>query len=198
MLLHDTTRKLRVQLRRTWLWWSCIPLVAVLLGLAATTAACASQPVLSTKRAEDSFYVFLAISALVFLFAFTIDGHWTNPKRVARHLQKRLGEAATLPVGIDPAAAQAAETRAGIASGIVLGSSTSLALMGHAIGLIAILCILSGAGPVHAYLLLAVAVSYQLYLFSRHPYYEQLAEAAYAGELETEEDGKDQSGNRRS
>lgn len=194
MLLHDTTRKLRVDLRRTWLLWSCVPLVGVLIGLAATTAACASQPVLSPKRAEDSFYSLLAISALVFLFAFTIDGHWTNPKGVASRLRKRLGEAATMPAGADPAAAQAAEDRAAIASSIALGSSSSLALMGHVIGLIAILCILSGAGPVNAYLLLAVAVSYQLYLFSRHPYYEQVVEAAFAGELEVEEDEKGKKG----
>jgi hypothetical protein len=195
---NDMTRKLRVELRRTWLWWSCVPLVAVLIGLAATTAACASQPVLSVKRAEDSFYSFLAISALVFLFAFTIDGHWTNPKRVAVRLRKRLGEAATLALGVEPAAVQAAEERAALASGIILGSSTSLGLLGQVTGLVAILCVLSGAGTVHAYLLLAVAVSYQLYLLSRHPYYEQLASAAYAGELDVEdEDEKGKGGNRR-
>ncbi|MBM3472398.1 MAG: hypothetical protein FJX75_03895 [Armatimonadetes bacterium] len=199
MVLHETTRKLRVELRRTWLIWSCVPLIAVLIGLAATTALAASQPVLSQKRAEDSFYAFLAISALVFLFAFSVDGHWTNPKQVAEHIRKRL--AGTQP---DPgAAAQAApqgpaEMRAAVAADIILGSSSSLGLMGHAIGVIAILCLISGAGPVHAYLLLAVAVSYQLYLFSRHPYYEQVAQAAYADELEPEEDDKQkQKGNRR-
>jgi multisubunit Na+/H+ antiporter MnhG subunit len=74
---------------------------------------------------------------------------------------------------------------------MVLGSCTALGLMGHVIGVIAILCVVGAAGAVYAYLLLAVAVSYQLYLFSRHPFYEQIVEAAYADELETEEeDGK--------
>ena len=196
MVLHDTTRKLRVQLRRTWLMWSCVPLVVVLIGLAATTAAYASQPVLSQKRAEDSFYALLAISAIVFLFAFSIDGHWTNPKRIAARIRRRLGEAEPSPT--DPAAQTAAsEARAGVAADIVLGSSSSLGLMGHVIGLMAILCIVGHAGPMHAYLLLAVAVSYQLYLFSRHPYYEQVTEAAYAGELAQDDEQKGKQDSRR-
>jgi hypothetical protein len=87
--------------------------------------------------------------------------------------------------------------RAAVAADIILGSSSSLGLMGHAIGAIAILCLISGAGAMHAYLLLAVAVSYQLYLFSRHPYYEQIAQAAYADELEPEEEEQTKKGNRR-
>ena len=198
MVLHDTTRRLRVELRRTWLIWSCVPLVAVLTGLVATTAVYASQPVLSQKRAEDSFYALLAISALVFLFAFSVDGHWTNPRHVAERIRKRLAGIEADPGAAAQAAPQgAAEFRAGVAAGIILGSSSSLGLMGHAIGVIAILCIISGAGPVNAYLLLAVAVSYQLYLFSRHPYYEQIAQAAYADELEPEEDEQAKKGNRR-
>jgi hypothetical protein len=185
MELSPPTRRLRMQLRRTWLLWSCLPLVVILVGLAATTAVYASQPVLSQKRAEDSFYALLAISALVFLFAFTIDGHWTNPKRVAQRIRRRL-EAG--PAG---APESLGETRAAIATEMVLGSSTALGLMGHVIGVIAILCVVGAAGAVYAYLLLAVAVSYQLYLFSRHPFYEQIVEAAFAGELEAEEeDGK--------
>jgi len=197
MVLNETTRKLRVDLRRTWLIWSCVPLVAVLIGLVATTAVYASQPVLSQKRAEDSFYLFLAISALVFLFAFSVDGHWTNPRRVADRVRRRLtgGPDQSAPAQTPPGGA--AEARAAVASDIILGSSSSLGLMGHAIGAIAILCLVSGAGPVHAYLLLAVAVSYQLYLFSRHPYYEQIAQAAYADELEPEEEEQEKKGNRR-
>jgi len=186
-----------VELRRTWLIWSCVPLVAVLIGLVATTAVYASQPVLSQKRAEDSFYLFLAISALVFLFAFSVDGHWTNPRQVAERIRRRLtgGSEQSAPAQARPGGA--AEVRAAVAADIILGSCSSLGLMGHAIGAAAILCLISGAGPVHAYLLLAVAVSYQLYLFSRHPYYEQIAQAAYADELEPEEEEQDKKGNRR-
>jgi len=199
MPLHDVTRKLRVQLRRTWLVWSCVPLVAVLVGLAATTAVYASQPVLSEKRAEDSFYALLAISALVFLLAFSIDGHWTSPKRIADRIRKRLESA---PAASDdsggPGQEGVGETRATVACEAILGSSSALGLMGHAIGLAAVLCVVGGAGTVYAYLLLAVAVSYQLYLFSRHPYYEQVVEAAYADELDVEEeDTKARKGDRR-
>jgi len=190
MEMSKPTRRLRVQLRRTWLIWSCLPLVVVLVGLAATTAVYASQPVLSQKRAEDSFYALLAISALVFLFAFTVDGHWTNPKRIAERIRRRLEEEPAGGPGTTEAETRA-ELRASIASRAILGSSPALGFMGHAIGLTAVLCIIGGAGAVYAYLLLVVAVSYQLYLFSRHPYYEQVVEAAYTGELEAEaEDDK--------
>ena len=166
-------------------------MAVLLVGLAATTAAYASQPVLSPKRAEDSFYAFLAISAIVFLIAFSIDGHWTSPRRIAQRIHNRIGSSENGERRSDRAAPEAlAAFRAAVAADIVLSSSISLGFMGQVIGIIAILCIISGAGPVYAYLLLAVAVSYQLYLFSRHPYYEQVVEAAYNGELELSDDKK--------
>ncbi|MGQ9729990.1 MAG: hypothetical protein ACUVX8_01830 [Candidatus Zipacnadales bacterium] len=187
MKLSKPTQELRLRLRRTWLAWSCLPLLGMLLVLAATTAVYASQPVLSAKRAEDSFYMFLAISALVFLFGFTIDGHWTNPQRIGETIRRQLQEKAGNGAGkgVSP------EARAAVASRVIMGSVSALGLMGHVIGLIAVLCLLSGAGVAYAYLLLAVAVSYQLFIFSRHPYYEQVVEASYLGELESEkEDSK--------
>jgi hypothetical protein len=193
-VLHDVKRKLRVQLRRVWLVWSCVPLAVVLVSLAATTAAFAAEPVLTPKRAEDSFYMLLAISALVFLLAFSLDGHWTNPKRIAAKI-RRLALATS--GGTPGAGTAAAETRAAVASQTILGSASALGLMGQVIGVIAVLCIVSRAGMSYAYLLLAVAVAYQLYLFSRHPYYEQLAEAAYVDDLEPETDEKGKPGNRR-
>jgi hypothetical protein len=188
----DPTTRVRLELRRTWLIWSVLPLAAFLVALVLSTVAYASQPVLSQKRAEDSFYTFLAISALVFLFAFTIDGYWTNPRRVAEAIVKRLNlglpPANTGPESPAPELAASPQERATVAHDVVVGSASSLAFMGHAIGLAGILCLVAGAGPVHAYLLVSVAVSYQLYLFSRHPYYERVVEAAHNGELRTEEE----------
>lgn len=188
----DPTTRVRLELRRTWLIWSVLPLAAFLVALVLSTVAYASQPVLSQKRAEDSFYTFLAISALVFLFAFTIDGYWTNPKRVAEAIVRRLNLdlAPADPRTESPAPELAAspQERATVAHDVVVGSASSLGFMGHAIGLAGILCLLAGAGSVHAYLLISVAVSYQLYLFSRHPYYERVVEAAHNGELRTEEE----------
>jgi len=166
----DVTAHVRVELRRVWLIWSVLPLAVFLLALLACTAVYASQPVLSQKRAEDTFYTFLAISALVFLFAFTVDGHWTNPKRVTRALARQ-GETAS---------AGAATSR------IVVTSASALGVMGQAMGVAPILCLIGGAGVVHAYLLLSLAISYHLFLFSRHPYYEQVVEAAENGELTPE------------
>lgn len=189
---NDPTARVRLELRRTWLIWSVLPLAAFLVALVLSTVAHASQPVLSQKRAEDSFYTFLAISALVFLFAFTIDGYWTNPKRVAEAIVKRLNLSPKAPdsAGESPPPELAAppERRATIAHEVVVGSASSLGFMGHVIGLAGILCLLAGAGPVHAYLLISVAVSYQLYLFSRHPYYERVVAAAHNGELRAEEE----------
>lgn len=188
----DPTTRVRLDLRRTWLIWSVLPLAAFLLALVLSTVAYASQPVLSQKRAEDSFYTLLAISALVFLFAFTVDGYWTNPRRVAETIVRRFSSgAAPVTKGDDeqpPELAVSPEQRATVASEVVLSSASSLGFMGHVIGLAGILCLIGGAGPVHAYLLVSVAVSYQLYLFSRHPYYERVVEAAHSGELRVEED----------
>ena len=163
----DVVARVRVDLRRTWLIWSVLPLAVFLLALLAGTAVYASAPVLSQKRAEDSFYAFLAISALVFLFAFSLDGYWTNPKRVARAIARH-GDGA--PAG-------------DITARVVVGSASALGVMGQVMGLVPILCLSGGAGVTHAYLLLTMAISYHLFLFSRHPYYEQVVEAAASGEL---------------
>ena len=198
MAANDPRTRVRLDLRRTWLVWSVFPLAGVLVALVLSTVAYASQPVLSQKRAEDSFYTLLAISALVFLFAFTVDGYWTNPKRVAEAIARRLSPGGgSEPGNGNSSHLQSAgnpEQRATLASEVVVSSATSLGFMGHVIGLAGILCLIAGAGPVHAYLLISVAVSYQLYLFSRHPYYERVVEAAHTGELETEEDGKGKRG----
>jgi hypothetical protein len=170
----DVTERVRVDLRRTWLIWSVLPLAVFLLALLAGTAVYASQPILSQKRAEDSFYVFLAISALVFLIAFTADGYWTNPKRVTKVIARQ-------PEGTPTGA---------IASRVVVTSASALGVMGQVMGLIPILCLAGGAGVVHAYLLLSLAISYHLFLFSRHPYYEQVVEAAEHGELTPEAEAK--------
>jgi len=201
----DPTTRVRLDLRRTWLVWSVLPLAAFLLALVLSTVAYASQPVLSQKRAEDSFYTLLAVSALVFLFAFTIDGYWTNPRRVAETIVKRLTPGAErVTKGDDqppPELAVSPDQRATVASEVVLSSASSLGFMGHVIGLAGVLCLIGGAGPVHAYLLISVAVSYQLYLFSRHPYYERVVEAAHSGELRVEEEDdkgmKSRKGNRK-
>ena len=166
----DVMARVKVDLRRTWLVWSVLPLVVFLLALLACTAVYASAPVLSQKRSEDSFYMFLAVSALVFLIAFTIDGYWTNPKRVTEALLR----------GAGPSAAGE------LASRMVVTSASALGLMGQAIGAGAILCLLGGAGVVNAYLVLSLAISYHLFLLSRHPYYEQVVEAAQSGEFAPE------------
>ncbi len=211
MEFSEPTRRLRVDLGRAWLIWSCMPLAGMVLALLATTAVYASQPVLSIKRAEDSFYQFLAISAIVFLFTFTIDGHWTNPKRLAESIRRLAGDEDSklaklmaeekIEAGVarktgtrdklERIMEQVRSVRAEIASHAVLTSSTALGLLGHAIGFAAIMCMVAGAGRSLSFLLLSVAVSYQLFLFSRHPYYERIVEAAYAGELEAEESPKD-------
>jgi len=170
---NDVSERVRIDLRRTWLIWSVLPLAVFLLALLAGTAVYASQPVLSQKRAEDSFYAFLAISALVFLIAFTADGYWTNPKRVTKVIA-RLGEGAPGEV----------------ASRIVVTSASALGVMGQVMGLVPVLCLAGGAGVVHAYLLLSLAISYHLFLFSRHPYYEQVVQAAEHGELTTGAEAK--------
>ena len=192
MQVSGPTSKLRTELRRTWLIWSCVPLAGLVLVLLAASAVYASQPELSIKRAEDSFYTFLAICALVFLFTFTVDGYWTNPKRLAEKISR--ADDSGLPQSA------AAEARANLASRAVLGSASALGFLGHAIAIAAVLCLAGGAGTMYAFLLLSVAVSYQLFLFSRHPYYEKVVEAALQGELDLEEQetsAKDEDANRR-
>ncbi len=167
----------RYVLRRTWFTWSVLPLAVfvLLVLLAGSASALATEPV-GGKKVPDSFQAILAVCALVFLIAFSLDGHWTGAERVAKLL------------GGDPTDENALRRIRGTDSGqqttqIMRNSAAALALMGHVIAAGALAALAARCGLAAAGLLLILAAEYHLFLLSRHKDYEQIIGAATNGDL---------------
>jgi len=187
----QTEIKLRVSrhgLRRRWLVWGLLPLVVCLVLTLAVDAVEAADFSMKPQQLELDFQAIFAISAMLFLIAFTIDGHWTNQQRLARRIVRlieRDGRRVT------------PETRADYARVVfssVAGPSRALTVVGVAIAFSAVVAAGMGLGIYYALLILALAAEYQLFVLSRHPYYMEIMEVASAGRLVLEADEDEKKG----
>jgi len=162
--------QVRATVRRTWLKGGVLPLGLFLLLSAAVGHFQLGPQGLTPKRTEDTFEAILAISALVFLIAFSLDGYWASPERLGAALERSgaIGE----PV---QAATQAAEAMTDTAS--------ALTLMGNAIGAAAVLATYTGGNASYGMQLILLGGAYCLFLLSRHQHYYELVEAAADGSL---------------
>lgn len=183
--LDITEIKLRVtrhRLRQTWLVWGLLPLGVCLALTLGVNAIHAFDYAASERQLELSFQAIFAIAAMLFLIAFTVDGHWTNGQRLARRIDR-----AVKADGRRNKPDTLAEY-APIVFQSVYGSSRMLTLMGVATAITAIVGAAAGIGIYYALLVLALAAEYQLFVLSRHPYYLDLMDAAAAGQLTMEQD----------
>jgi len=195
---RDTIQELHEHLTYRWVTWGLVPLaVCAILVLVADQVA-PPGPIAGKQQTRLAFEIVLAFGAALLLAAFYIDGHWTSSDHIARKMFKAAGADANRP----PSSwAQSASHRArlrqhsDIALGTVIASADTMTVLGAFIGVAAIAVIFLGLNLSHAAQMVLLALFYQLFLFSRHPYYERLAEAAARGELlpPDEEDKKDRS-----
>ena len=188
---------LRQHLLRRWINWGIVPLL-ICAAITLLLALWGPQgPIEGKQQTRLGFEVVFGIAAAVFLAGFYIDGHWTGAERVAR----KIYEAAGGNDGRHPkswassgAHRSALRSSAQIALGSIRASADAITLMGIAIGLTAIVSVLMGLPSDHAIQILLMGAAYQLFIFSRHPYYIRLAEAALNGELlpRADDEEKDQ------
>ncbi len=190
--------ELRQHLLTRWVLWGLVPLVICLAGTLVAYATSGPGPIEGKQAERLAFEIVLGIGAALFLTAFYVDGHWTAAERIAKRIY--------LAAGGDPdrqpsSWAQSARHRAQlqeqahIAYRTIKASADAITLMGAGIGLIAIVTVLMGLGLSQGIQMLLLGLFYQLFIFSRHPYYQSVAEAAARGELlppDREAKGKDQ------
>ncbi len=181
-------RTTRQGLRRRWLAWGLLPLVVCLVLTLAVDAVEAADFAIEPRQLEVNFQAIFAISAMLFLVAFTIDGHWTNAQRLARRIV-RLVERDGRRVKSDTLADYAS-----VVFNSVAGSSQALTVVGVAIAFSAVVAAGMGLGIYYALLILALAAEYQLFVLSRHPYYMEIMAAAAAGRLVLEAEGDEKKG----
>ncbi len=186
-----TEIKLRITrhgLWRRWLAWGLLPLAVCLVLTLAVDAVEAADFSMKPRQLELNFQAIFAISAMLFLIAFTIDGHWTNQQRLARRIA-RLVERDGRRVKSDTLADYAP-----VVFNSVAGSSRALSVVGVAIAFSAVVAAAVGLGIYYALLILALAAEYQLFVLSRHPHYMEIMEAAAAGRLVLEADEDEKKG----
>lgn len=182
----EELQALRDHLMHRWMMWGIVPLAACAVITLLLAAWSPGGPITGKQATRLAFEIVLGVSAAVFLAGFYLDGHWTDADRLARKIFRAAGG----PEGRDPKSwAQSTAHRsalcsnAGIAIDSIRASADSITLMGIAIGLTAITSVLMGLPVVHAVQILILGLCYQLFVFSRHPYYLQVARAAIIGEL---------------
>lgn len=190
---------------RTWLVWGVLPLAAALVVTMLVSALVGTDSAATAMHLERRFQVILAVAAGLFLIAFSLDSKWTSHHKLA----VRIARAA----GLDPVAAAEAQLAAAAAPtqegkrrkrseapslsplqpqlaaqaklvfDSVLSSTCALTVTGAAIAVCAVLAAAARLGLTYSLMLLILAGSYQLFVFSRHAYYRDLLDVAAAGQL---------------
>ncbi len=174
---QDALQRLHEHLVLRWVLWGLVPLAACAVLVLLGTALAPPGIVHGKQETRLAFDIVLAFGAAVFLAAFYIDGYWTSSDRIAAKLFRAAGaDASRSPSSWAQSSSHRARLRehSDIALRTVTASADTMTALGGLIALAAVAAVLG--------------LSYQLYLFSRHPYYERLAETATRGELIPPED----------
>jgi hypothetical protein len=191
-------QQLNERLMQRWILWGLVPLAVCTVAVLIASRTAPPGLVQGKQQVRLVFEVVLGFGAGVFLAAFYIDGRWTSSDRVAR----RVFSAAGADMSRSPSSwAQSSSHRArlreksDIALRTVAASAETMTLLGSLIGIAAIVAVVIGLGVAHAAQILLLGLFYHLFLFSRHPYYQRIVDAATRGEL-IPPDEKDDDGNK--
>ncbi|MCD6361824.1 MAG: hypothetical protein J7M38_13290 [Armatimonadetes bacterium] len=190
--------KLHQHLMSRWVLWGLVPLAICVIGTLVAYSTSGPGPVEGKQAERLAFEIVLGVGAALFLAAFYIDGYWTAAERIARRIYVAAeGDPTRQPSSWAQSARHRTQLQqhAHVAFDTIKASAGAMTLMGAGIGLAAIVAVIMGLNIVHGIQMLLLGLFYQLFIFSRHPYYERVAEAAFRGELlppdqEDEDDGK--------
>ena len=192
---QEQIESLQEHLIRRWVTWGIVPLLVCALITGALALWGPEGPIEGKQQTRLAFEIVFGVAAAVFLAGFYIDGHWTNRQRLAKKIYKAAGgnkERNPASWAQSGAHRSALREEADIALDSIRASADAITLMGGTIGLVAIVSILMGLPGAHAVQILIMGACYQLFIYSRHPHYEELAEDALDGRLlprQEEDDG---------
>jgi len=162
---------------RTWFGWGLGPLAASAMLMFAVSAVWASPLNADKHIVERGFQAVLAICAGLFLTGFWLDGKWTHSERIATRIWLAAGGESFTPSRSQLAA------QADIAFKSIASSTTALTVIGGAIAVAAVISVWAGLGVGQGAQLVLLGLAYQVFVLSRHPYYEEVLQAAARGEL---------------
>jgi hypothetical protein len=166
----EIIRELGVAVRRTWILGGVLPLLGFLALVLLVGFYQLGPQGLGERRVEGTFEAILAIAAVVFLIAFSLDSYWSSGERLGGALERA-------QIAGDPpkAAAHVAET--------MRDTNSALTLMGNAIGAAAVLAAYAAGDVTYGLQLIVLGACYHLFFLSRHSHYARLVEAAAEGSL---------------
>jgi hypothetical protein len=180
----ETLEQVKQRLFSLWLAWGLLPLgLALVLVLVMNRL----HPVAQSSVPEQlalGFKTVMAVGGALFLLGFWLDGRWTEANRLAHHIWKAAGGDGDKP---SPAALK---ENAHLAMDSLMLSVQLLTGIGVLIGLCAVLGAAAGLDLHYTAQIFLLALAFQIFIFSRHPYYHDLMRAALRGELLAEEPAK--------
>lgn len=171
----------RRQIQRAWFMGGIVPLAVSAMLMLAVSAVWASPTSADEHTVERGFQAVLAVCAGLFLIGFWLDGRWTDSARIASRIRHAAGGDEFTPSRSQLAA------QADVALKTVTSSVNALTAIGAAIAAAAVISVWAGLGVGDGVQLILLGLCYQLFVISRHPYYEELVTAAVQGELVTPE-----------
>ncbi|MFQ6131580.1 MAG: hypothetical protein ACE5R4_06055 [Armatimonadota bacterium] len=167
---HLTAEEAKHLVLHRWLYWGVVPLVGCFV-LAVIAGLLAAPSELSHIKLADVFAGFLAVGAGAFLLGFAIDGHMTNPERLAALADYELPEDRKKDDPIVLPAHPAIRRQ-------VVKCASVLSALGAVMGLAAIIHLAFGGEMGQGMQLIVLGAAYQLFLLSRHDHYSDLIEGS--------------------
>ncbi len=185
--------ELHRHLMTRWVLWGLLPLAICTIGMFIASATSGPGPIEGKQATRLAFEIILGIGAALFLAAFYIDGHWTGSERIALKIYSAAGGDESRQPSSWAGTREhrsSLQAEAEIAIRTIKSSADAITLMGTGIGLTAIVTVLRGLSLGYGVQMILLGLFYQLFIFSRHPYYERVADAAPRGELLPADDGE--------
>ena len=178
---YETIQEVNRQLRHMWVSWGLAPLALAFALMVIMSVVRPANGVTLPEQLALGFKGVMAAGAALFLIGFWLDGRWTEAQRLARMVYKEAGGNSARP----PKAHLALQADRVMDS--LLFSTKALTVIGLLIGLAAVLGATAGLKFGYSMQILLLALAFQLFIYSRHPYYREVMLAALQGELVVEE-----------
>jgi hypothetical protein len=170
-----------------WVAWGLVPLGVAFLLMVVMSLLHPAQGGAQPEQLALGFKGVMAAGAALFLIGFWLDGRWTEAQRLARLVSSHAKLAhAPASTSFKPSKAQLAEQADLIMDSLML-STKALTVVGLLIGLAAVLGAVAGLKLDYSLQILLLGLAFQLFIYSRHPYYREVMLAALQGDLAVEE-----------
>jgi hypothetical protein len=181
---YETIQAVNRQLRHMLVAWGLVPLGVAFVLMVVMSLLRPAHGAAGPEQLALGFKGVMAAGAALFLIGFWLDGRWTEAQRLARLVFEAAGGSR-----FKPTKTQLAMQADRVMDSLML-STKALTVIGLLIGLAAVLGAAAGLRFEYSLQLLLLAFAFQLFIYSRHPYYREVMLTALQGELLVEEKEK--------